>query len=139
MKISENIKKVAEINDIFVEILPAEQVQIIKSSVFEKYIGRKKGIFLWENFINATVVNNKEGWKLIADFVGRKKCLMFFEDSEDNNMIVLENGKALYKLLYEMYGFEFYITNFETEFVICFNHHDCLIGCGTAKKWVETL
>lgn len=38
-----------------------------------------------------------------------------------------------------MFGFEFYITNFETEYVICFNHHDCLLGCGTAKKWVESL
>lgn len=30
-------------------------------------------------------------------------------------------------------------TNFMTEYVICFNHHDCLMGCGTAKNWVNKL
>ena len=61
------------------------------------------------------------------------------DDIEDKSVLVINNGKSLYKLLDEMFGFEFYITNFETNYLLCFNHHDCLLGCGTAKKWVESL
>ena len=64
---------------------------------------------------------------------------MFFDDIEDKSIITISNGNELYKLLSEMFGFEFYITNFETDYLGGFNHHDCLFGCGTAKKWIESL
>lgn len=64
---------------------------------------------------------------------------MFFDDCDDKNVIKIDNGNDLYRILYEMYGFEFYITNYETNYVICFNHHDCLIGCGMARNWIENL
>ena len=64
---------------------------------------------------------------------------MFFDDIEDKSVLVISDGKSLYKLLDDMFGFEFYITNFETNYLLCFNHHDCVLGCGTAKNWVESL
>lgn len=139
MKVSTEIKKVAEANNIPMEILELEQMQKIKSSICQKYISKSKSSFLWDKFINSSVVNNKDGWELIADFVGQEKCLMFFDDCEDRSVIAINEGEDLHKLLYETYGFEFYITNYATEYLICFNHHDCLIGCGTAKNWVDTL
>ena len=32
-----------------------------------------------------------------------------------------------------------YITNFETDYLLCFNHHDCLLGCGTALTTVPEI
>ena len=137
MKISSEIEKIAKANKIFIEILSFEQAQMIKNRILQKYSNKNKSTFLWESFLDFSIVNNKDGWTLIADYVNAKKCLMFFDD--DDSIIVFKGGNDLYKLLSEMYGFEFYITNFTTENLICFNHHDCLMGCGTAKNWVNKL
>lgn len=139
MKISKEIGKVAEANKIPIETLALEQVKRVKDNIYEKYSNNSKSAFLWEDFVDFSVVNNKDGWALIADFVDDKECLMFFDDREDKSVLQINGGKDLYKILIEMYGFEFYITNFMTEYLICFNHHDCLMGCGTAKNWVNTL
>ena len=55
---------------------------------------------------------------------------------ECKSVLVINNGKSLYRLLDEMIGFEFFITNFETDYLLCFNHHDCLVGCGAALTTV---
>lgn len=139
MKTSEEIKKVTLNNGIVVEELPDKQIKTIKSNITQKYLNSQSGPFLWDRLKEAAIIADNDGWKKICDFVGSNRCLMFFDDIEDKSVIVISNGKSLYKLLDEMFGFEFYITNFETDYLLCFNHHDCLLGCGTAKKWVESL
>ena len=32
-------------------------------------------------------------------------------------------------------SFEFYLTNRDTTYLVCFNHHDFLIGTGEATQW----
>lgn len=139
MKISAEIKKVTLINDIVVEELSGEQIKTIKSNIIQKYIHLQPKPFLWDQLKEAAVITDSDGWLKICDFVGNSKCLMFFDDYEDKSVLVISNGKALYRLLDEMFGFEFYITNFETDYLLCFNHHDCILGCGTARKWIEAL
>ena len=41
--------------------------------------------------------------------------------------------------LKKMYGFEFYVFDSSISYLICFNHHDQLIGVGSAKEWVNSL
>lgn len=138
MRISSAIEKAAKVNSITIEKLERSSSEKIKSQIYQKYIKTKKGIFLWEKFEKFSTLQDSAGWKLLSDFVGEKECLMFFENG-DNTIIRIRNGSDLHSLLYEMFGFEFYITNFETDYVLCFNHHDCLVGCGTAKAWIEEL
>ena len=42
-------------------------------------------------------------------------------------------------MLEETYGYEFYVTDEECTYLICFNHHDILYTCGRAIKWLEVL
>lgn len=139
MRISSAIEKAAKVNSITIEKLERSSSEKIKSQIYQKYIKTKKGIFLWENFERFSTLQYSAGWELLSDFVGEKECLMFFENGDDNTIIRIRNGSDLHSLLCEMFGFEFYITNFETEYILCFNHHDCLVGCGTAKAWIEEL
>lgn len=139
MKISTEIKKVTLINNVIVGELPNEQIKEIKNSIIQKYIYAQPKTFLWEQMKGAAIIADSDGWQKLCDFVGNDRCLMFFDDIEDKSVLIINNGKSLYKLLDEMFGFEFYITNFETDYLLCFNHHDCLLGCGTAKKWIESL
>ena len=139
MKIGTEIKKVALNNDICIKDLSDKQAKAIKNDIFKKYIHSQLGTFLWDQFKDAAVIADSNGWEKLCSFVGGNSCLMFFDNIEDKSVILISNGKELYKLLDEMFGFEFYITNFETDYLLCFNHHDCLLGCGTAKKWIESL
>lgn len=139
MKISAEIKKIALINDIVVKELPDEQIKIVKSNIIQKYIYSQPKPFLWEQLKEAAIIADSDGWKKLCGFVGNSKCIMFFDDIEDKSVLVISDGKSLYKLLDDMFGFEFYITNFETNYLLCFNHHDCILGCGTAKNWIESL
>lgn len=139
MKISTEIKKISLVNDIVVEKLPDEEALTIKRSITQKYVYPQPESFLWNRLKEAAVKRDNNGWQKMCSFVGNSKCLMFFDDIEDRSVLVINNGKSLYKLLDEMFGFEFYITDFETDYLLCFNHHDCLLGCGTAKRWVNSL
>lgn len=64
---------------------------------------------------------------------------MFFNKEDDKNAIIINNGTDLGIILAETSGFEFYITNKNVDYIICFNHHDCLSGCGTAKNWIADI
>lgn len=139
MKISEEIIKTALDSGICVKELPNEYVKRIKKAIFKKYVQSQPGTFLWEHFIHPSVIADSNGWEKICTYIGENNCLMFFDDIEDKSVILISNGNDLYKLLNMMFGFEFYITNFETDYLVCFNHHDCLLGCGTAKNWIESL
>lgn len=92
-----------------------------------------------EGLKDFSVINSKDGWSYIKDFIKDSCCLMFFNSIDDKTVLGINNGMDLYKILYETYGFEFYITNAETQYLICYNHHDCLLGSGTAKEWVNEL
>ena len=139
MRIGTEIKKVALNNNICIKELPDEQVKVIKNDILKKYIYLQSKSFLWDQFKEAAVVADSNGWKKLCSFVGSNSCLMFFDDIEDKSVILISNGNELQKLLDEMFGFEFYITNFETDYLLCFNHHDCLLGCEKKKKWIESL
>ena len=52
---------------------------------------------------------------------------------------LIPNGTELYKILEDSFGFEFYITNQNHSYILCFNHHDILYGAGEAKKWVSEI
>lgn len=36
-----------------------------------------------------------------------------------------------------MFNVEFYVTNKNNEYLLCFNHHDVLIACGDATEWIK--
>lgn len=139
MKIGIEIEKTAKSNAIYIEKLCEKRAEIIKRNITKKYVYSYSEIFLWERFKAFAVKQRDDGWQKVCDFVGNKSCLMFFDKMEDESVFFLKNGQDLNTLLSEIYGFEFYITDIETEYLLCFNHHDCLLGCGRAKKWVESL
>ncbi len=139
MKISNDIVKSASENRIAIQFLTTDQAKKIRSNIAQKYLKSAKNIFMWEGFGQPAIASNVNGWKLICDFVREQSCLLLLDACDDESIFVINSGNDLYTLLSEMYGFEFYITNMETEYILCFNHHDCLIGCGTAKRWVESL
>ena len=137
MKICEDLLKTAQENGLQLTLLPKEQSIKIKNNVKNKYLKIDNGSFIWENLRKSVVVSDTNVWAKLANYVKQNSCIMFFDENDE--AISIKNGDELYTLIYEMYGFEFYITNNMTDYLLCFNHHDCIIGCGEASEWLENL
>ena len=83
--------------------------------------------FIWEQFKECSHYQNSDAWSKIGDYVKENNCIMFFNKCDDEHAFLIA------------FGFEFYITDRDQSYVICFNHHDVLYGCGAAREWVEEL
>lgn len=140
LKISDEVIREANLLNINIQKIEPVLFASIISSIKKKYIKHNtKGMWLWERYINEESVCNKEGWRFIKEFVQETECILFFNDCDDNDAFIIGNGEELNAILSETSGFEFYVTNLETQYLISFNHHDCLSGCGTAKEWVSKM
>ena len=63
--------------------------------------------------------------------------MLLFDLDEEDEMLHVPSGASLDQLLHRTSGFEFYVTDLEGTYLICFNHHDFLVCCGSAKAWLE--
>lgn len=114
----------------------AEGSQLLED-VRQKFSTGIKSAYFWETIKDKSSVQNKEAWSWIGDFIKEKPAIMLFADSKNDAGVEFEKGGCIVKTLWECTGFEFYLTNRETDYLICFNHHDFLIGVGEAQDWVK--
>jgi hypothetical protein len=97
---------------------------------------------LWEHLANNTSLREPQGWKAIQDFQSTEEKLMFIEpDKLSSSSVVFQfnNSTDLIRLIGNSFGFVFYVTDKTGSFLICFNDHDYLIGCGAAREWIMSL
>ena len=70
-------------------------------------------------------------------YAGGRECLMFLEGAR--SMWKFRNGLDLLRVLRDCPAMEFYVSDEEASYLLCHNHHDFVIGWGTASRWVEVL
>ena len=129
--IKDEILKAA--NVLHLSVLELTQVEslFIIDQIVAKYAKGKRDNFLWENFVEKNVISNdKDAWKLIKDIIGKEEVIMFFNPEDESTALQFCSGNDVVALLSETFGFEFYLTNKTTDYVLCFNHHDYLIASG---------
>lgn len=126
-------------NTVNIKELSCDRCNQIMKKIIELYVNNeKKEICLWDKLNDYEALSDSRGWSYIQNFVSDEDCIMFFNQDEEK-MFNISNGKDLHYVLSETSGFEFYITDISCSYLICFNHHDILYGCGKAKKWVTEL
>lgn len=113
------------------------KTEITINKIINKYADGKKNNFIWENFKKEFSVKNKNAWKWIEEISYDQEIIMFFNPSDESVAFRFCNEKDVTAILKETFGFEFYLTNKTMDYVICFNHHDVLITCGKAMKWLK--
>ncbi|HSS47938.1 MAG TPA: hypothetical protein VLX28_03225 [Thermoanaerobaculia bacterium] len=72
----------------------------------------------------------------MADFLDTTPALLLFDPHDEKVSFDFDSGVDIPRVIEGCFGFEFYVTDRQTSFLICFNHHDFLIGAGRAKAWV---
>lgn len=75
---------------------------------------------------------------VISNFIN-KDIVVFFEYEVDATVFLLNDFHGLSLIIEELFGFVFYVSNIEMDFVVCWNDHEYLIGGGEAKVWVDDL
>ncbi len=84
-------------------------------------------------------VHDSNAWRWIEVFLGNDPAYMFFDPTESRAVFVVGSGAVLTQLLGETPGFEFYVTDESTTFLLCFNHHDVLAAWGRAEEWLASI
>jgi len=139
-KISTHILTELKDSKVIIKKLEVNERKEILDLILKKYINiNEKGVWLWEKFNHYEVLNDDMAWSYIKDFIEGNECIMFFNQEEEKEMFLIQSGDDLNYILSETYGFEFYITNKQCSYLLCFNHHNILYGCGNAERWINKL
>ncbi len=102
-----------------------------------KYLVSNLKFPLWERLISDTATRDDISWSDIDKFILNNEVVLFFNNRDERKMYKFTSGKDVVFVLSELFYIEFYLTDINTNYLICFNHHDILFGNGTAKLWVE--
>jgi hypothetical protein len=139
MNIVNQITQAAKNVDQPITLIGAEAVTHIRQRVVMSYCSRFDKRFLWEHFIGAEGLHDSQGWIRLRTLNAGVTVIMFFNPEDDPAGFEFESLPDVSAVLGECFGFEFYITDRENTFVICFNHHDMLIGAGKAAEWIRQM
>ena len=113
----------------------------IKEKLACKFTNEKKSPqnLSWQNLKDFKSVHNVNGWKLIKNYVQKKKPILFVSPLEEEEMWRFNNGEDLVQVINNCIGFPFCVTSDEANYIICFDDHDCLIGVGSALEWLKNI
>ena len=137
--ISEWISQAAAVTGDCAKKLESNEVDRIIKSIRSRFTaGDHNREYLWEEFENDQSGRCVDGWKRLCEFP-EPKPLILYRDTTEFEGLSFPSSQSLHRVLAEAPGFEFYLTNAEAEFVICFNHHDYLVCVGTSKDWLATI
>ncbi len=94
---------------------------------------------LWERLKKQAFFHDTDGCIEIANWVGNRSVILFFDLCEDASMFDFKDGKDLLNVFNHSFVSEFYLSDEQATFFFCLNHHDFIIGAGTAYSWIVSL
>ncbi len=118
------------------ELARSKREKLVKK-LREKYTDGINHPYFWEGLIDRASIQNKEAWQWIGEFVKQEQVIMLFIDRPGEPGVVFENGDCVVRTLWECTGFEFYLTDSQATYLLCYNHHDFLIATSLAANWIK--
>ena len=119
---------------IYIDVISNEQFDSIKQKIFLNHKLKIKDTsnFIWQDFPENINIYGEYAWMHIPKILDENKLyILFFNQIECKNAYGFYDANNLCTLLGETYDFEFYITDLDGSFILCFNHEELLCGCGS--------
>jgi hypothetical protein len=120
------------------ELSPA-QLRSIRDEVGDRFIEPAVEGPLWERIRDDVSVRNPDAWQWVSSVPLSGHAILFFEEHDEPAGFVFDSGVDVVSVLAESTGFEFYLTDDASSFLITFNHHDYLSAAGGAADWLSGL
>ena len=135
--VGDEFLRAAHVTRARIGLLSPSHASMLRQRVRDMFSNTGNSRWLWEGLHDCASHNDRNGWKLIGQFLKDQPSIVFFDEHEDQRAFSVASGGELMTVLGESYGYEFYVTDDRAEFLFCFNHHDYLIACGTAVSFLR--
>ncbi|MFD3260878.1 hypothetical protein ACE3MQ_19985 [Paenibacillus lentus] len=131
------LSNVFNILDVRAEELSIEKKQNILEQFVLKFGNKEISSPLWEGMVSdASAFDSQTSLSLIEKFIGVTKAIVFFDEDEEEEIgFIFDSSRELQKYLNEAPWGEVYITNENTEHLICVNEYSQLRTWGSADLW----
>ncbi len=118
------------------ELSLSEKDRLIES-IKKKYSDGSESRHFWETISERESIQDQDSWSWAGEYRPTEEVIMLFLDEQKETGVIFESGGCITKVLWECNGFEFYLTNKITSYLLVSNHHDFLIGAGEASDWIK--
>ncbi|CAN5892838.1 hypothetical protein BH24DEI2_BH24DEI2_01300 [soil metagenome] len=94
---------------------------------------------MWKAFSTPLVsVKNPHAWTWVGDFInGKAEILLLIDDPTERTAFRFDSGRDVLPILEDCFGFEFYVTEKTTGFLLCSQRNDYLFALGDAVEWLQ--
>jgi hypothetical protein len=136
-QLHDEILRAAQTVGATVSEIPPDEAERIRDQVTQRFAGGIAAWPLWEHLHERVSTRDANAWRWVGDYVKDAKAIMFFDKEDERAMFEFRNGPEVVSALGKSYQFEFYLTNRQVDYLICFSHHDYLIAVGSAADWLR--
>lgn len=122
---------------ITIEELLSEQADDIRFRVSTKFAN---GVtyWLWSSLSKPHYgIREKGSWKFIEKLNLPSNLILFFNKNDEIAIFTKVSLEGIVKIIDYCAPFEFYITDFDANFLVCYNHHDYLSITSENQLWLE--
>lgn len=119
------------------QTLDAPERQVLVARLHERFGVDLTAHAAWDRLSAPTGRQRQDGGELISAYVGKAPCLLFLDGAR--TVWRFDSGADLLRVLDESPLLECYVCDEAASYLLCWNHHDFVIGWGTASAWVDTL
>ncbi|PZD97214.1 hypothetical protein DNH61_03830 [Paenibacillus sambharensis] len=135
--IGEQIHDASKKLKISFEVLTQQEKEKIEEGVFKEYINNGRTFPLFEKLNDFVGIDVPESWTWINDFIQGDCCVLFFNPDDEKDFYKFLNGEDLVSVINEIFNVEFYVTNYNADYLLGYNHSQCLVASGRAAAWLE--
>lgn len=119
----------------FVGVLPPGDAAKIRQLAGNRHGKTSQRWPLWEH-MDGPSFQEKQAWRRLSSFATDGGCIIFWEPRTEQQALRFHSTRDLTTILEECHRSEFYVTNDDVSYLLCFNEHDYLIGEGRAAEWI---
>lgn len=135
-RISEEVGRACKEVRVIALRLPSDEAERIRMQVGTKFA---EGVtnWLWEHLgpgPSTRIESQEERARAAVGLAGTEPLLLFFNADDDAAMFEFSSRLSLFKVLDEVYRFEYYICDRNGSFLVTVNHHDFVSAVGCIKQ-----
>jgi hypothetical protein len=119
---------------IIVDPLTALEIEHLKGLAVERLGVQLQG-WPWDRKQAPRGHQDENGWQVAPELVGTDGCIMFLD--LEPPAFRLPSAASVVRVLEQLPPVEFYLIAPDARYMLCFNHHDFLVGWGEAEAWLK--